>query len=297
MMNLGFKSGLVCAAIVLAAVSARSGNADDTRPVERIVSIGGAVTEILYALGKGDSIVAVDTTSTFPAETETKPKLGYLRALAVEPIIAMKPTMVIADGDAGPPAVLEQLREAGIRLVLAPNEPTVRNVYAKIAVVSDAVGRRDRGAAMNARIKSELRAVKKAIAGLYEKPRVLFLLSVGRGSPLAGGNETSADTIINLSGGVNAAAGFTKYKPIPPEAVVASRPDILLVTNRTLDLMGGPEKFLSRPEIAATPAGRNGRIVSMEGLLLLGFGARTGIAARMLAARLHPGLSLNDTMK
>ena len=57
---------------------------------------------------------------------------------------------------------------------------------------------------------------------------------------------------------------FTKYKPIPPEAVVASRPDILLVTNRTLYLMGGPEKFLSRPEIAATPAGRNGRIVSME---------------------------------
>ena len=59
-MNLSLKGALVCAAIVLATASARAENA------ERIVSIGGAVTEILYALGKGDSIIAVDTTSTYP---------------------------------------------------------------------------------------------------------------------------------------------------------------------------------------------------------------------------------------
>jgi iron complex transport system substrate-binding protein len=287
-MNLSLKGALVCAAIVLATASARAENA------ERIVSIGGAVTEILYALGKGDSIIAVDTTSTYPPQVTAKPKLGYLRALAVEPIVAMNPTMVIADGDAGPPAVLEQLRESGIRLVLVPNAPTVKNVYAKISMIADAVDRKDQGAVMAARLRSEIRAVNKAIAGVFEKPRVLFLLSVGRGSPLAGGNETSADTVIGLAGGVNAASGFTKYKPIPPEAIVASRPDVILVTGRTLGLLGGREKLLARPEITATPAGRNGRIVSMDGLLMLGFGPRTGLAARMLAKKLHPDLSIAD---
>lgn len=287
-MNNGLRSALVCAAIALSAVTARAENA------ERIVSVGGSVTEILYALGKGDSIIAVDTTSSFPDATKAKPKLGYLRALAVEPIIAMNPTLVIADGDAGPVAILQQLREAGIRLVLAPNEPTVENVYAKIASVAAAVDRKQQGAAMIAALKSEMRGLKKEIAGVADKPRVLFLLSIGRGSPLAGGNETSADTVIDLAGGVNAVAGFTKYKPIPPEAIVAARPDVLLVTDRTLGLFGGREKLLARAEIAATPAGRNGRIVSMDGLLMLGFGPRTGTAARALAKKLHPDLSIAE---
>lgn len=287
-MNRRLGTALVCFVIVLSTVTARAENA------ERIVSIGGSVTEILYALGKGDNIIAVDTTSTYPEAAQGKPKLGYLRALAVEPIIAMNPTLVVADGDAGPAPVLQQLREAGIRLVLAPNEPTVENVYAKIASVAAAVDRSENGAAMIASLKTQLRGLKKAIAGVSESPRVLFLLSIGRGSPLAGGNETSADTIIGLAGGVNAAAGFTKYKPIPPEAVVAARPDILLVTNRTLGMLGGREKLLARAEIAATPAGRNGRIVAMDGLLMLGFGPRTGIAARTLARKLHPDLSIAD---
>lgn len=278
---------LVCAAIVMSTVPARAEGA------ERIVSVGGGVTEILYALGQGKNIIAVDTTSTFPAATKAKPKLGYLRALAVEPIIAMKPTLVIADGDAGPAPVLRQLREAGIRLVLAPNAPTVENVYAKIAIVAAAVDRREKGAAMIAALRSQLRGLRKVIAGVSEKPRVLFLLSIGRGSPLAGGNETSADTIIGLAGGVNAAAGFTKYKPIPPEAVAAARPDIVLVTNRTLGLFGGREKLLARAEIASTPAGRSGRIVAMDGLLMLGFGPRTGMAARVLAKKLYPDLSID----
>lgn len=290
-MNSRFAISLVCAAIVLSAATARAESA------ERIVSVGGAVTEILYALGKGKNIVAVDTTSSFPVATKAKAKLGYLRALAVEPIIAMNPTMVIADGDAGPPTVLQQLREAGIRLVLAPNEPTVQNIYAKIATVAAAVDREPEGTAMIAKLKSELRGLSKVIARLAEKPRVLFLLSIGRGSPLAGGNETTADTIIGLAGGVNAAAGFTKYKPVPPEAVVAARPDILLVTNRTLRLLGGREKLLARPEIAATPAGRAGRIVSMDGLLMLGFGPRTAAAVRALAKELHPDLSLAESAR
>ena len=264
--------------------------ASPARAEERIVSVGGAVTEILYALGKGDRIVAVDTTSYFPHAVHDKPKLGYLRALAVEPIVAMNPTLVVVDGDAGPPAVLKQLRETGIRLVIAPKEPTVENIYRKISVVAAAVNLPEKGRAMIGALSADIENVRKAVASVKEKPRVLFVLSIGRGSPLAGGANTSADTIIGLAGGVNAAAGFDQYKAIPPEGVVAARPDVILVTGRTLGLMGGREKLLARSEIAATPAGRNGRLVAMDGLLMLGFGPRTGRAALQLAEKLHPGL-------
>lgn len=283
-----------CGGLLVFGLGVSASQADSPR---RIVSVGGSVTEILYALGKGDQIVAVDTTSIYPAAAKSKPKLGYLRALAVEPIVAMNPTLVIADGDAGPPPVLKQLREAGIKLVLAPKEPTVENIYLKMTAVSVAVNEAIAGAKMIRDLKAELRNLKKALAGLTDRPRVLFLLSIGRGSPLAGGSETSADTIIALAGGTNAAAGFTKYKPIPPEAIVAARPDVVLVTNRSLGLLGGRENLLARPEIAATPAGKAGRLVSMNGLLMLGFGPRTGEAARLLAQKLHPDLSIAEAVK
>lgn len=269
-----------CCAVLPASASA----------AERIVSIGGAITEILYRLGEGDRIVAVDATSLYPAEAPTKPQVGYLRALAAEPIIALEPTLVIADGDAGPPEVIEQIREAGVRIAITPKDPSLANVYEKIRQVSELVDRRAEGEALVDEIRQDMRSLAKSMASVHERPRVLFLLSVGRGSPMAGGNETHANTIINLAGATNAAAGFTGYKPMPPEGVVASRPDVILVVDRTAEALGGKAAILARSEIAATPAGRNGRIVSMDGLLLLGFGPRTALAVRTLAERLHPGL-------
>ncbi len=275
------------------ALAAAAGLSTPASAAERIVSIGGAITEILYTLGAGDRIVAVDTTSLYPEAAPKLPQVGYLRSLAAEPIIALKPTLIIADGDAGPPAVIKQIREAGVRLEVTPADPSVANVYEKIRIVSALVGEEAKGNELAEAIRRDLRSLAKAVAAIPDRPRVLFLLSVGRGSPLAGGNETHADTIIALAGGVNAAAGFTGYKPIPAEGVVAARPDVILVVDRTAAALGGEKVILARAEIAATPAGRAKRIVTMDGLLLLGFGPRTAVAARELALRLHPGLRLD----
>jgi iron complex transport system substrate-binding protein len=279
---------IAVAAVVAAAALSLPASASD-----RIVSIGGSITEILYALGAGDRIVAVDTTSLYPEAAPRLPQVGYLRSLAAEPIIALKPTLILADGDAGPPAVIKQIREAGVRIEITPKDPSVANVYEKIRIVSELIGKEEKGIDLAEAIRRDLRALAKAVAAAPERPRVLFLLSVGRGSPLAGGNDTHADTIIALSGAVNAAAGFTGYKPMPPEGVVAARPDVILVVDRTAAALGGEKAILARAEIAATPAGRAQRLIAMDGLLLLGFGPRTALAARELATRLHPGLRLD----
>lgn len=259
----------------------------------RVVSIGGAVTEIVFALGAQDRLVAVDSTSRHPPEAAALPDLGYMRQLSAEPILALEPGLILAVEDAGPPAALDQLRATGVPIVTVPDEPTPDGVLRKVEVVADALGLADRGKALNARLEARLAALSAALDEVRTRPRVLFLLSVGNGgAPLAAGRGTAAAGIIALAGGRNAIEGFEGFKPLSPEAAVTAAPDVVLVSDRTLALLGGEDNLLARPDLAATPAGRNGRVVAMDGLLLLGFGPRTPEAIHELASALHPELSL-----
>lgn len=273
-------------------VVADAGDPDASDPAggARVISIGGAVTEIVYALDMQDHLVAVDSTSLYPADTGDLPDVGYMRRLAAEPIIALDPTVVLAIEDAGPETVLDQLAAAGIRVVRVPDTATPAGVLDKIAVVADTLGREAAGAALSRHIADELARLDRAISAVAARPPMVFLLSVGRGAPMAAGRDTSADSIMALAGGRNAIDAFDGYKPLSPEAMVAAAPEVVLVTYRTVEALGGREAILARPEIANTPAGRSGRLVVMDGLLLLGFGPRTPEAVRSLAGALHEDL-------
>lgn len=263
-----------------------------------VVSVGGSVTEILYALGLEDRVIAVDATSLFPATATELPNVGYMRRLSAEPILAMAPSLVLAVEDAGPPAVLDQLREAGVQVVLVPDDPSPEGIADKIDLISDVMGVSQRGRALSSRVKVKLAALGQVVSQAGSRPKVLFLLSIGNGgAPLAAGRETSAAAIIELSGGDNAIDAFEGYKILSPEALVEAAPDVVLVTDRSLGLLGGAEAIRNGPEVSQTPAGRDGRILSMEDLLLLGFGPRTPDAAAQLAQKLHPGLDLSAVQK
>ncbi len=261
---------------------------------KRVVSVGGAVSEIVFALGLSDRIIAVDSTSLYPEELTSKPNVGYMRQLAAEPILALEPSLVLAIQDSGPPSVLDQLREAGLPVVLIPDDPSVRGVLDKIERVAEALDEQEKGRALKTRLETELNTLAASVGRLPVRPRVLFLLSVGGGgAPLAAGRKTSAAGIIELAGGVNTVDAFEGYKPLSPEAAITAAPDVILVTNRSLDLLGGVAGLLSIPEIALTPAGQSRRVVAMDDLLLLGFGPRTGSAIKQLAKRLYPGITLH----
>ena len=91
----------------------------------RIVSLGGAVTEIVFALGYGQKVVGVDASSSYPEAVSDIAKVSYHRRLSAEGIISLAPTLVIATTEAGPPEVIQQLRSAGITILILPHEPTV----------------------------------------------------------------------------------------------------------------------------------------------------------------------------
>jgi iron complex transport system substrate-binding protein len=285
---------IVHAFILLGLALSLFGSIERVRAEEakRIVSIGGSVTEIVYLLGAGESLVAVDSTSRYPEAAHELPNVGYMRQLAAEPILALQPSLVLAVEESGPPAVLAQLRAAGIPLTVVPDPPSIDGVLEKITTVAAALGREAEGRRLRDAMEGQLRTLSTAVAGAPERPSVLFLLSVGTGAPLAAGRDTAADGIIALAGGRNAIDGFDGYKPLSAEAVVAAAPEVILWTSYGLELLGGEEGLLRLPAIAQTPAARNHKIFAFDSLLLLGFGPRTGTAIRQLAERLHPTLQL-----
>ncbi|MGF1632152.1 MAG: hemin ABC transporter substrate-binding protein [Kiloniellaceae bacterium] len=258
----------------------------------RVVAVGGAVTEIVYALGLQDRLLAVDSTSLYPEATTALPNVGYMRQLSAEPIIALGPELVLAIEDSGPDTALDQLRDAGVPVVIVPDSHTPEGVLEKIDLVAAALGAEAAGRALHDKVAAELSAVEEAYAAVAERPRVLFLLTISKSrTPVAAGRNTSAAGIIEMAGGVNAVDAFESFKPLSPEAAVAAAPEVLLITPRSLELLGGMAGLMEIPEIALTPAGKARRVVTLDGLLLLGFGPRTAAAAAALGGALHPTLA------
>lgn len=250
----------------------------------RVVTLGGSVTEIAVALGAEDRLVARDTTSTFPDRIRSLPDVGYIRALSPENILALDPTLILAEGDAGPPEVVEVLSAAGLPFVLVPEATDPAGVLAKITAIADALDLP--GDALLARVEAGFVAAAGRAADVAVPRRVLFVLSLQGGRVMAGGEGTEAEGIIRLAGGINAATGFQGYKPMTDEAVLAAAPEVILMMDREGDLSISDADVLAQPALSQTPAAKAGAIVRMDGMLLLGFGPRTPEAA----AALHDAL-------
>lgn len=265
--------------------------ATGTAAPSRIVTVGGAITETVIALGRGDGLVGVDTTSLFPDSVQRLPKVGYMRQLSPEGVLSLAPDVVIASDRAGPLTALNQLEAVGL-LRLVEDVPSPKGVTDKILAVGKAIGRGADASRVAEKVMEDLRHATAVVATVPSRPRVAFLHSIGHGAPLAGGRNTPAQAMIELAGGVNAFDGFDEYKPVSPEAVVKAAPDVFLMTDRSIEGFGGPEAVLALPHVVGTPAGSNGRIVSIDGLYTLGFGPRTAHAILDLVRHLHPGIAV-----
>ncbi|WP_417782133.1 heme/hemin ABC transporter substrate-binding protein [Terasakiella pusilla] len=269
--------------IFVAPVSADAAN--------RIVSIGGANTEILYALGMGDKIVGTDTTSTYPEEATKTEKVGYMRALSAEGVLSLKPDMVILSDEAGPPPVLAQLKQVGVKLVSVKAGRTIEDIRKNVIQIASEVNADAAGVELVKRIDADLIALNTAIRAHAGVPRLMFILQHGGGAPMVAGTKTAADSIIKLAGAENVVADYEGYKPLTPEAAVKMQPDYILVTNMGLDQAGGLDAFADIPGVNLTDAAKEKRIIAMDSLYLLGFGPRTAEAALKLRQQFGAGQS------
>jgi iron complex transport system substrate-binding protein len=253
----------------------------------RVIVAGGALTEIVYALGLADRLVGVDITSSFPPETEKLPKIGYLRNLGGEGLLSLRPDLVLAIAEAGPPEALAQIRAAGTRVEIVATPNTPEGGAQKIIAVADALGVSARGRELEQSYRAAWQAAQQAVAGYRDRPRVLFILAHTGGNPMVAGRDTAADAMIRLAGADNAGAGFEGYKPMSAEAIMAANPEVLLITTEGVDVLGGLDPLWDHPALRLTPAGHAHRIVTLDSLYLLGFGPRLPDAVQELARRLR----------
>jgi iron complex transport system substrate-binding protein len=255
----------------------------------RIAVAGGSLVEILYALGEERRIVAVDRTATWPAAAQALPQIGYVRNVSAEGLLSLEPTFVLGEHDMGPPEVVEQLERLGVDMLLVPEEFTVDGIRAKVRCVADAVGRGPAGEALAASLVEGLaprREEPGAAVAPGAAPAGIVLLGLREGAPVAAGANTSGDGLLAMAG-VRNLLTFDGWKPVSVEAMAAARPEFIVIPERGVQMAGGLDALLEHPALRLTPAARERRVISMDGMAMLGFSPRTVDAAAQLRATLR----------
>jgi iron complex transport system substrate-binding protein len=265
----------------------------------RIVAVGTAVTETIYALGAGARLVGVDNSSSeYIKESATLPKVGPRTTLSAEGILSLKPTLVIMNADSGPPQIIGQLQNSGVTTLTLPANYTVETVKAKVRTISRALGLDAKGEELANSIDRDMMEVTKLLVGAQAKPKVMF---VGRGPNMPNatmsGAGTTIDEMIRLAGGSNPMSDFNGFKEMTDEAVVAAQPDIILMTEKSFERSGGVDGVVKFPGVALTPAGKNRRIVAVSDMYFQGFGPGVGRAVRELAIKFHPELNNSESSR
>lgn len=255
----------------------------------RLISLDGALTEVVYAAGMGDQLVAVDVTSTYPPErlAEVK-KLGHVRQLQAEGVLALEPDRILVKEGTMDEQLHQQLEATGAEVMPIEHESNVEGAQKMIRTLAQTLGRPEKGQAIIQRMEDSLAQVEP----LPAKPKVLFIYARGAGTLMVGGQGTAMDEMIQLAGARNAAAELEGFKPLTAEALVSAQPDILLFFDSGLKSLGGMEAIASQVNgMAQTPAYQNKAIISMEGQLLGGFGPRLGHAVLELQRKIKKHVS------
>lgn len=253
----------------------------DTQP-RRIVSLAGPITEIIFAADLQDQLVGVDVTSTYPAATDSLPRVGHNRNIAAEGVLALNPDLVIGRAGELKPEVEHQLRQAGVELILLEQTYSVAGTQRLIHQVCDTLGRPSASGNLIDRLEADLALVKP----LQPAPRALFIYARGAGTLMVAGEGTQMQEMFALAGAQNAVQGFSDFKPLTPEALVEASPEVIVLFDTGLSSLDGPEGLMQVPGVAQTPAGERGAFIAMDGALLAGFGPRLGQAAAQLNAAL-----------
>ena len=249
---------------------------------KRIITLSAALTETADALGFGSQIVAVDVTSIYPAYVSKLPRVSQNRVLSAEGIISFSPDLVIApEGDVSK-AIEYQLKSAGIKLISIKQEYTVKGASKFIRSVAAALEAAQKGEALVKQMENNMIQSLDLVKKNPKHPKVLFVYARGTGVMMVAGKNTNMDAMITLAGGKNAAQGFSSYKPYTTEALVNANPDVILMFDFGYKSLGGINSILKMPGVSLTNAGKNKRVIQMDGELLVSFSVRLPQAIKEL---------------
>lgn len=270
-------------------VTSADGRQVTVTDVSRILPLRGNISEIVFALGLGDRVVGRDISATAP-EVEDLPLVTRAHDVTAESVLSLRPTVILADTDTGPPEALEQIRNVGVPVIVFDVPTEVADIDDRVLDIASALGVSEVGAQVADSIST---AIDDVTSDLHPDDRrvVAFLYVRGQAAVyLLGGPGSGADSMIEAAGGIDAGTDEglgNAFTPLTSEALVAARPEVILLTSTGLESVGGLDGLLQIPGIAQTPAGMNRSIITVEDGALFSFGVRTPEAVASLAEQLE----------
>ena len=275
----------------------RFGNKEkDSKRDMRIVCVSKQLNEMVFALGKGHDIVAVDLSSTYPASAKLLPNVGYHRMLNAEGIISMKPDLVLHDFDMGPANVLPQLEKSGLNIKGYHGGRTIDSAKLLLKELGDFLKVPGKADSLNKKLDADIETAKNTLAAINIKDTpTVMIIQFGRASNsffIMSGRGGTADKMIEMAGGKPAHYDAKGARQISPEAMATANPDIIIATDFGFDKMGGAENFKTVPGVALTNAAKNNRIYRFEEHDIVYFGPRTGENILKLMKLFYPNANV-----
>lgn len=249
----------------------------------RLVSIDGAITEIVYALGVDDHLVAVDSTSLHPKAATELPNVGYMRALSAEGVLSVKPTDVITTKGAGPKEALEKIQQAGVKVHIIQQPYSAEGVKNKITEVGRITGKTEQAEQAVAAFEKALAPLNKKLKTQKGGQTALFFLGMQGNQLMAAGMHTQADALLKAAKLKNANGNNHGYKPLSKEAVLSINPDIIIVASNP----GAPSEGV-KEQFSYTQAFANKKVLVANTDDLLGFGPRFPQALKRVLEVAYP---------
>ena len=263
-------------------------NCDLSNDISRIVVAGGSITEIIYLLGQGDKIVAVDVTSNYPEETKNITSIGYVRNVSTEGVLSLAPSLILGEDDMGPPNVVKQLKGMNADLRIIHEEQTVNGIIEKIRCVASIIGKEDLASQI---IEKDINPVliklkENQISNKKNKKKIMLVLSMQGTSPMVAGSGTSGDSFIKMIGGDNIFSSFNGWKNVTAESILKLNPDYIIIPEKDLHKQSKVTEIVNNPIFSNTNAGKNNNFLFEDGMAILGFGPRTIYAAFDLSEKI-----------
>ena len=257
--------------------------------VPRIVSIGGSITEIVYALGKGEWVVGRDTSSYYPDAVKAIPTVGYVRQLNPEGILSLRPSLVIGPEGLNPPTIVSQLQDAEVQVELLSKAESCEDTKTSIRSLGKILNTEPSASDLLQILENDLSLLAKALEPRVNLPRkrALMLYVRGNRSQFILGKGSGPSRMLEIAGAENVGDQVDGVKPITAEAMVALQPEVLIFFQKGVASIGGIEKLDELPGVSFTPAGKQRRFVIMDDLYLAGYGPRCGKAALDLFKGIH----------
>jgi iron complex transport system substrate-binding protein len=248
----------------------------------KIIALGGSVTETLHALGVDSQLVGVDVTSTYPSSLSELPRVGHVRSLSAEKMLALQPDLIL-DGAGMELSLLNQLKESGAEVISLPLANNADSALAQFLRVGKAVKKEKESEDLVNRCRETLSSLAQLQNRESPKPKVIFIYSRGQGNLTVAGGNTQAGAMLQLAGAENPyETEFEGFRPLTAEGLLLAAPDVLFLFTDAFEALGGAEGLLSIPGVAETPAGKNLRFVHLDGHYSTGFGPRFAEAATEL---------------